>query len=167
LLYELLKEVRHQHVLINRLTEAINEKNAKQKKKIIPEFESSTPCFKDIGTDFDLTISELLRFNKTSFVKSVAELLKKILLNTGTVAVVDKARKIFYLKLSHCWCSEMKYNNELLDRFTGKIILQLIKKTCDSDLSVMQSNEVTNAILKGKSEDDVYKKIRYKFINIF
>jgi hypothetical protein len=168
LLEELLKEVREQKIQINKLIETVN---AQRKLKILPPFDKeSSLTFQMLSVKgiVKFTTSDLLRFKDSSFIKVSAELLTNALRPTGTMTIIDKMRKVFYLKMTYSWCSNMEYNNLKLDQFIDNFIVYVLQTVYESsELSVIESNQVNNAVLKGKNKIDVLKKIRYKIVNSF
>lgn len=163
--------MRLQKLALIKLTDTLNahiQERAKKIKKQPPQFDKSSIKFHDVQMNsIFIALQDLAKFRKHSFVKVVAEILVKGLKPTETVAIIDKSRKIFYIKMSHCWSSRIEYNMSQFDIFIENFMVYLLKVVYESELSVIESNQINNCILRGKMDDDVVKKIRNKFILLY
>ena len=128
--------------------------------------------------DFKMTACDLLRFKeKGGYVKMMLVFLsgwlKKMDENVVPLKIIDRQRKIFYIKSEHCWCTEIQYNNKQFDILLDHVSHFIYKSCFDvhttypTHFDLLSMNDVQYIILESKGDVALNKRIRYKFINTF
>jgi hypothetical protein len=146
--------------------------------KSLPSFTPGTTIFNDlienISVFVKLSLHDVLRLKKTSYGKVMVELILKCLGQFDSlhqpIKVIDKSRKIFYIKLKECWCCSMDYNVSEFNYFIKQVGLHVFKRCMElqeenaDTFSVVDSTRIINTIVKAIDSEKVVKTIRNKCI---
>jgi len=182
---DLLLEIRQQRVLLLQIISAVNvlqnsQKNGYKKHKKFQIFYPGI-TFVDLQSTIDqhikLTAHELMKFKDQGYVKAIMIFLTEFFKGFGEneipIKIIDRRRKIFYIKTENCWCAEKEYNDKQFDIFLD-IFSHFIYKACfnihthtPEQFSILTMNDIQNIILQARLDSAMNKRIRYRFLNNF
>lgn len=182
---DLLLEIRQQRVLLLQIISAVNvlqnsQKNGYKKHKKFQIFYPGI-TFVDLQSTIDqhikLTAHELMKFKDQGYVKAIMVFLTEFFKGFGEneipIKIIDRRRKIFYIKTENCWCAEKEYNDKQFDIFLD-IFSHFIYKACfnihtqtPEQFSILTMNDIQNIILQARLDSAMNKRIRYRFLNNF
>jgi hypothetical protein len=128
---------------------------------------SNIETFCTIGVD-DIQFAQ-----KNNYINGFAKLLHEMFFSVFTpskcpLKITNKKTKRFLLKTKDSWSEDQVANIKNFDKLVNTIILLFLKSLNqiqeDGHLKINEAVKIFNGILKLQKENNICKKIRYKFI---